>query len=199
MQKRGKQNLTKKYTNTLKPDETEKKVIYEPYILSVLVMKVYLSINEIGRNIKQNLERIIVSKIEGRCIVEGFIRPDSVHIMTYSSGKVNGDKVEFHTTFECMICHPVEGMLIECNCKTITKAGIHAEVVDKKGNTPVVVFVARDHHISNNMFEHVKENAKLLVKIIGIRYELNDPNICVIGKLMENIVDQYDKKPIRIL
>ena len=169
----------------LKQKNDKPKEIHEPYIPSVLSMKIVLSINEIGKNIKQNLERIIVSKTEGKCIVEGYIRPDSVNILTYSSGKVNAGMVEFQTTFECLVCYPVDGMLVKCNCKTITKAGIHAEVIDKKGNVPITIFIARDHHIHNNMFEHVVENSKLIVSIIGVRFELNDVNICAIGTLKQ--------------
>lgn len=162
-------------------------VIYEPYMKSVLITKVIVSITEVGKNIKQNLEKVIVSKVEGRCIVEGYVRPDSINILTYSAGKVHNGHVEFHITYECLISHPVDGMLVECYCKTITKAGIHAEVVDKNKNIPIIVFIARDHHINNNLFDKVVENAKLVVRVIGVRFELNDPNICVIGTL-KNIV-----------
>jgi len=117
--------------------------------------------------------------------VEGFIRPQSVHILTYSSGKVVSGLVEYQVTFECMVCHPVDGMLVETICKTVTKAGIHTEVIDKNGNVPITVFIARDHHINNYKFEKVVDNAKLLVSIIGIRFELNDSNICAIGKLVD--------------
>jgi DNA-directed RNA polymerase subunit E'/Rpb7 len=166
-------------------DQEEKRIIYEPYIASILNMKIVLPIVEVGKNVKQNLERMIVSKTEGKCIVEGFIRPQSVRILTYSSGKVVSGLVEFQVTFECMICHPVDGMLVEAVCKTVTKAGIHTEVIDKNGNVPITVFIARDHHINNHKFEKVVDNAKLLVSIIGIRFELNDANICAIGKLVD--------------
>ena len=83
--------------------EDEKIPIYEPYLPSILSMKVTLPITEVGGNIKANLERLIVSKTEGKCIVEGFVRPDSVNILTYSSGKVNAGLVEFMTTYECMV------------------------------------------------------------------------------------------------
>ena len=156
-----------------------------PYIRSALSMKVVLPIVEVGQNIKQNLERMIVSKTEGKCIVEGFVRPDSVSILTYSAGKVSAGYVEFLTTFECMICRPVEGMLVKCVCNTITKAGIHAEVVDHKGNTPITVFMARDHHMNDHLFERAVENSNLIATIIGVRYELNDASICCIAKLKE--------------
>jgi hypothetical protein len=41
-------------------------------------------------------------------------------------------------------------MLVESICKTVTKAGIHTEVIDKNGNVPITVFIARDHHINNH-------------------------------------------------
>ena len=83
-----------------------------------------------------------------------------------------------------MVCHPVEGMLIEkCNVKTITKAGVHAEVNDNTGVIPIVVFVARDHHFTNKKFADIKENDIITVEVIGVRFELNDPYICVIAKL----------------
>jgi len=186
-------------TRTKKDNEPKKR--YGPYIKSLLNMKVFLKITEIGRNIKENLERIISSKIEGKCIVEGFIRPDSVNVIQYSSGKVNGEFVEYHTVYECMVCHPVEGMELECVCKTVTKAGIHAEVMDQAGNIPVTMFIARDHHITNHLFGLVKENSKLLVRVIGVRFELNDPYVCAIGKLLEKLGDESNekKKPITIL
>jgi DNA-directed RNA polymerase subunit E'/Rpb7 len=165
--------------------EDQKRQIYGVYIKSLLNMKVVLSITEVGKNIKQNLERMISKKTEGRCIAEGFIRPGSISVISYSSGTVNNEKVEFQTVFECMVCHPVEGMLIECDTKTITKAGVHAEVVDKNGVVPITVFVARDHHYTDRQFAEIKENMKITIRVIGVRFELNDPYICVIGKLVE--------------
>jgi DNA-directed RNA polymerase subunit E'/Rpb7 len=157
--------------------------IYGVYIPSLLSMKVALSINEVGKNIKQNLERIISKQTEGRCIPEGYIRPKSVKVMTYSSGTVSNDKVEFQTTYECMVCHPVEGMVIECKTKTITKAGVHAEVIDETGAIPITAFIARDHHYSDKAFSEIRENMDIVVNVIGVRFELNDPYILVIGKL----------------
>lgn len=169
-------------------DKSDRK-IYGVYIQSLLTMKVILPITEVGKNMKENLEKIISKRNEGKCIAEGFIRPGSINVIRYSSGVVNNKNIEFETVFECMICHPVEGMLIECNTKTITKAGIHAEVVDSTGAIPITVFIARDHHYNDKYFNEIKENIKITVKVIGVRFELNDPYICVIGKLSNNKKD----------
>jgi DNA-directed RNA polymerase subunit E'/Rpb7 len=159
--------------------------IYGVYMNSLLTQKVILSITEIGRNIKQNLEQKIIMKNEGRCISQGFIRPNSVKIVSYSSGLVQSENIEFQAVFECMVCNPVEGMIIECTIKTITKAGIHAEVITENDVVPVTVFIAKDHYATNAYFNSVKENDKINVKVIGSRFELNDPYVCVIGQLVD--------------
>jgi hypothetical protein len=151
-------------------------------------MKVELDITEIGQNISKNLERKISILTEGKCIEQGFIKPKSIKLLQYSSGLIGNDKIIFQTDFECKICYPVEGMWIECNTKTITKAGIHAEVIDDTGVVPLVVFIARDHHLNDGLYQEVNEGTKILVEVIGIRFELNDPYICVIGKLLEKMV-----------
>ena len=158
--------------------------LYDVYIPSVLNSKVILSITEVGKNIKQNLEKTIQSNTEGKCIPEGFIKPDSVRILTYSSGNVINENVEFKTVYECMICHPVEGMKMSCNAKTITKAGVHAEIIDDTGSVPVSIFIARDHHYNNDKFNSIEENDVIRVKIIGQRFELNDEYISVIAEII---------------
>jgi|UniRef100_A0A6C0F2W9 hypothetical protein len=172
--------------------------IFGVYIKSVLTKKTVLSINEVGGNVKKILEEKITDAVEGRCIAEGFIRPGSIRIISYSSGEVTNSSVEFQTIFECMICHPVEGMKIECSSKTITKAGIHAQVVDTNDVIPVTVFIARDHHNTDKYFNSIKENMDIVIKVIGVRYELNDPYICVIGQLVEKRLEQVKKPRIKM-
>ena len=156
--------------------------VYNP---TVLTQKVYLKITEVGKKVKQNIEREIIHQTVGKCIAEGILKPNSISILNYSSGSIRGDRIEFEVVFECMVCHPVEGMLMKCITKTITKAGIHAEVVNQDGSVPVTVFVARDHHFTDKKFSKVVEGEQILVNVIGIRFELNDPFICAIAKLTE--------------
>jgi hypothetical protein len=83
-------------------------------------------------------------------------------------------------------------MLIEAVVKTVTKAGIHAEVIDdESGAIPIVAFVARDHSFNDKQFSAVKENMKIVVRVIGSRFELFDKNIWVIGKLVEQSNDSF--------
>jgi len=174
--------------------DKNKQKIYGVYNQGVLTKKIHLNIREIGKNIKKILEEKVSDIYQGRCIDEGFIKPGSISLMTYSSGVVNGEYVSFQVIFDCMICNPVEGMLVECKVKTVTKAGIHAVHTDKEGISPLTVFIARDHHNTNAYFNSVEEDTNITVKIIGVRYELDDEYICAIASLPSKMVKRDDKK-----
>ena len=174
----------KRNLKDLESSEKESKV-YGVYMKSILERKVCLNITEIGKTIKKNLESKLEHLLGGKCINEGYIKPNTIKIHNYSSGIVNNEVVEFHVIFDAMVCLPVEGMLIDCNCKTITKAGIHAQVLDDNRNIPITMFIAHDHHHRNSKFSEIKENDSLRARVIGIRYELEDNFICTIGKLVE--------------
>jgi hypothetical protein len=74
-------------------------------------------------------------------------------------------------------------MVLDATVKTITKAGIHATVEDDEGNSPITVFVARDHYQGDKQFNTITEGQAILVRVIGSRFELNDQYICVIANL----------------
>lgn len=168
-------------------EKEEKKRHQGIYMQNVLVRKVYLDINEIGGNIAANLEKKLRREIESKCIKEGYVKPRSTKIISYSCGVLKANKVEFLVTCECLICRPVEGMKIfKCLVKNITKAGIRAELrTEGDEPSPIVVFVARDHHYDNQYFATVKEDDEINVRVIGQRYELNDTYVSIIAELME--------------
>lgn len=157
--------------------------IFGVYMKSILDRKICLSITEIGKNVKSNLEVKLDAIMGGKCVNEGYIRPKSIRILNYSSGLVNNNVVEFHVVFESMVCLPIENMEIECVCKTMTKAGIHAHVIDDEKNIPITMFIARDHHHLDERFSQIKEGDKIATKVIGVRYELDDEYISVLGRL----------------
>ena len=81
-------------------------------------------------------------------------------------------------------------MVINCNAKNITKAGIRAEI---KGHfSPVIIFISRDHHLKHKTFSKIKENDDIIIRVIGKRNELNDEYISIIGEL-------YKKKKKKII
>lgn len=155
----------------------------------LITRKIPVNIINVGSNIKQTLEKVISLQIEGKCIVEGYVKQNSTKIISYSSGLVNGADIMFDVTFECLVCSPVEGMHIKCIAKNITKAGIRAETDENP--SPVVIFIARDHHYNLPYFSTIKENDEIKVRVIGQRFELNDKYISIIAELLEPKEDKY--------
>ena len=168
------QKLSKKFKKEIKNNNI--------YNRSLITKSIIIPIVSIGKNIAETIEKCIVSNFEGKCIVEGFIKPQSTKIITYSSGVVQGTNIKFEVVFECQICSPFEGMLIECVAKNITKAGIRAEsAVDVP--SPIVVFIMRDHHYMDKYFSSIKENDNITIRVVGQRFELNDKYVSIIAEL----------------
>ena len=169
----------------IKPRNTQykQKEIRTVYSLSQITKKIALPITAIGRNLQQTIEETIAAMIEGKCIVEGYVKPHSVRVITYSSGLIKGTEVVFDVVFECEVCFPVAGMLFNCIAKNITKAGIRAESADEIPS-PFVLFVARDHYYASDYFNSVEENEKFTARVIAQRFELNDKYVSIIAEIV---------------
>ena len=83
-------------------------------------------------------------------------------------------------------------MELTCVVKDVTKAGIRA--LSKEEPSPFIVFVARDHNNMNKEFSSVTAGDIINVKVIGQRYELNDPNIFIIAELVHSSEPRLKKK-----
>jgi DNA-directed RNA polymerase subunit E'/Rpb7 len=179
--------IAKQIQQKFKKKDTRIQTIYSRCLIT---RNVVLPITAIGKNIKETIEENIKFKFEGKCIVEGFIKPNSSKIITYSSGLViKGNAISFEVVFECEACFPVEGMLISCIAKNITKAGIKADSASDVPS-PIVVFIAKDHHYNNTYFSEVQEGDKFNVRVIGQRFELNDKYISIIGEIIKPKVEK---------
>ena len=166
------------------------------YMKTLITKRLILSVIYVNKNLKETLENIIKSEIEGKCTIEGYIKPGSSKIITYSSGSVTGANIMFEVVFECLASFPVEGMIIDCIAKNITKAGIRAEINETP--SPVIIFIARDHHHMSKYFSNIKEGDNIKVKVIGQRFELNDSYISIIANLIDD--DKHEgKKPKLII
>ena len=157
--------------------------------------KIEVDIGYIGKNIKEVLRKRLAEKFEGTCCRYGYVKQDSLSILNYSAGIIEDNKIIFTCTIEMLVCLPVEGMIIECQAKNITKAGIRCE--SKDSPSPVVVFIARDHHFKMKEFAQLNVDDEITVRVIGIRYELNDEYISVIAELVTS--RKPKKKPIKII
>ena len=183
---------TKQIQNKFKKRELRLSSVYSRCLITRTIM---IPITSIGKNIKQTIENNIASNFEGKCVIEGYIKPNSSKLISYSSGLIDrAVNIVFEVVFECEVCFLVEGTLIQCTAKNITKAGIKAESsIDVP--SPVIVFIARDHHYNNQYFNSIQEGDKFQVRVIGQRFELNDRYVSIIGELVKPKPEiEYSKK-----
>lgn len=164
-----------------KPFDRERIGIYSRCLIT---RPLSITITDVGKNIDKIIESTVIYQFEGKCIVEGFVKRDSVKILTFSSGIVKASNVIFEVVFECQICCPVENMLIDCVAKNITKAGIRADS-STETPSPIIVFITRDHQYSNPYFASINEGDKFVARVIGQRFELNDKYVSIIAELVE--------------
>jgi hypothetical protein len=179
------QQYTLSPTKPMKPKYKQREVtpIRSVFNRSLITKNIMLPIVSVGKNVKQTIEKTISNMVEQKCIVEGYVKPGSIKVITYSSGLIKGDNILFDVVFECEVCFPVSGMLLNCVAKNITKAGIRAES-SEYSPSPFVLFVARDHYFANDYFNSIEENQSFVARIIAQRFELNDKYISIIAEVV---------------
>lgn len=171
--------LKQTYLDITKKKMSRQKNIFCPVIDTE---KTVLSVNQLDKNYQVRLKSLLKKKLEGKCNKHGFIKEDSVNIISISSTNVYSKSAEFYVTYQALACNPVEGMIVEASVLNVTKAGIRAELINFD-QSPLVIFIARDHHNNSNYFNNLKERDTINVTIIGVQYELHDKFISVIGEL----------------
>jgi len=173
-------------------NKMDKRQIRGLYSLCQITKSIILPIIAVDNLLKQTIQKTIASMIEGKCIVEGLVKKDSVKVLTYSSGLISGDKLVFDVIIECEVWFPVAGALINCVTKSINKGGIQAESIDISPS-PFIIHISRDHFNTNNYFNSIKEGDEITVNVIAHRFELNDRFISIIGELVRP--KEYAPKP----
>jgi hypothetical protein len=74
-------------------------------------------------------------------------------------------------------------MIVECYVKNKTKLGIRAVLSDE--DTPMVIYISKEHHKFDFDNYNINEGDKLTVSIVGYHFERNDEYISVFGLLNE--------------
>lgn len=161
--------------------------LYQPSVIRHKVCVPFSSIRDFAR-IEHHLKEVVSNQIDGKCIPEGFVKPDSCKLQCYSVGTFFAGNIQFVLDIECMICCPKEGMVMSCVAKTVTQAGIRAHAFNEP--SPVVVYVSREMHDAvsknrtmTNSMDSIKPGEVIQIRVVGRRYELNDKHVSVIGEL----------------
>lgn len=177
-------NLYHPLLSVIMSQEEDSLDIYYPQMFHV---KESLTLKELEQDtdLDAYLLQKIRTKIGNRCIDMGYVKKDSIHIISRSIGKVNtshfNGEIYFHVKVEAAICKPSEGQVIRCKFVGKNKIGIFATC----GPLQVVIaFVHQDPEVVKQCEGLVKDQ-EFIVTIINYRFSLNDPSIKVIGKIID--------------
>ncbi len=166
------------------------------YFRSILKKKIIVDAQYLNENLDSYIQDYLRNKVEGKCIFEGYIRPDSVRLLKRSVGVLLGSRFTGDMTYEVAysadVCNPMEGNVYDCKVKLVNKTGILCY------NGPLSIVVGRELH-ENNMeaFNAIKAGDNIKISVIGRKYALDDKEIKVVGKVYG--LDKKNKKPKNVV
>jgi hypothetical protein len=152
------------------------------YVSNLVVETVSVKFEHCGRDMEKYFMLYARDHLEGRCIKEGYVRPETTKVITYTSGGIHGTLIEFRVLFLVQVCHPYEGMRLKCIVESVSKIGIRAVI--RKGNNPIVVYMTRELNPLIYMEDYELEQI-VEVSVLGHRFEMRDPFISVLGFLLK--------------
>lgn len=173
------------------------------YNAEILNFKVKFKFNDLTQNLNEKFIQYAKKNIMGKCHKEGYISNNHVRIIDYSSALLDGHNVYFNVNYEFMVCYPYEGMVLSCKIQNITKIGVKGVLSEDDNENPIIVFASRIHNesilsdvdemdeennedIDRNKINAIKINNIMKVKVIGFRFEINDPYLSVLGEIIKD-------------
>jgi len=150
------------------------------YFNCTLLKRVVVPSKHLNTNIDIYINDYIKKNVEGQCIHEGYVKPDTVSILKKSIGCLLGSNftgdITYDICYTAQVCNPVVGNVIECKVKFVNKMGILAS------NGPITVIIGRQFHL-NNELDKISRDDVIKVEVVAKTFSLKDTEIKVVAKL----------------
>lgn len=119
-------------------------------------------------------------KLEGKCSLHGWVKPESLKILSRSmgyveSGRFTGDIV-YHIQVQGTVINPASGILVVGQVIRKNKMGMY---VDYEGSIRIIL--PRDLHIGDEEYEAVEVGQFVECEIKKSRFQVNDEYILSVG------------------
>ena len=158
-------------------------------IKCILKETLHLEPHLMTKNIKKILTKLLKEKVGNKCIKDGYVLKDSVNIVKYSIGEMFAAHftgcVRYTILYTADLYNPCEKMDILCTIVNKNKMGILAEAGFHPTDlpAPISILLSKQHHLESDTFKELDIGKEIMINVIGKRFELNDKQIFVIGKL----------------
>ena len=121
-------------------------------------------------------------KLEGRCSPQGFIKENSLKLLSRTCGMAKSGTFTSDFTFRCKVqcdvLYPAVGDIVDTEVLKVNKMGAYSAFEDS-----LRVLMPRDLHQGNVNFDELKIGDKIRVKILKTRFQSHDEFIMAVGTL----------------
>jgi DNA-directed RNA polymerase subunit E'/Rpb7 len=127
----------------------------------------------------------VKNNVEGKCIKEGYVVPNTVIILKRSIGNMNNNQFNGNITFDITIgakvCNIPVNSVIKASVKKINKLGILAEL------GPLMIIVPKEIHQDKEPFSKINISDEIDLLVIGKTFHLNSNIISIYAKLNSEV------------
>jgi DNA-directed RNA polymerase subunit E'/Rpb7 len=152
------------------------------FFSSLIHSRIDILPHRLNQNIENEIMSIAKDKIEGKCVKEGFVQNGTLKIKKRSIGTVSNchftGAVTFDVIFEAKVCNPPKGAVLETTIYRKNKLGFKCK------HGPLDIIVPKEIHKNKDIFKNLDVNNKVNIIVIGSKFNLDDSNIAIIGKLV---------------
>jgi DNA-directed RNA polymerase subunit E'/Rpb7 len=152
------------------------------FFQSLIHSRIDILPHRLNLNIENEIMSIAKDKIEGKCVKEGFVQIGTLKIKKRSIGTVSNchftGAVTFDVIFEAKVCNPPKGAILETTIYRKNKLGFKCK------HGPLDIIVPKEIHKNKDVFKNLDINNKVNIIVIGSKFNLDDSNIAIIGKLV---------------
>tara|TARA_B110001469_G_C9517246_1_gene257574 strand:- start:280 stop:786 length:507 start_codon:yes stop_codon:yes gene_type:complete len=160
------------------------------YVKKILSKNVTISADKLCDDIGKVIKTSLDNEINGICINEGYVKPNTTKILMRSEGnmQINNFKsvVYYNIKYEVMICCPGENQIIDCIVSEVSKSHIKC-YIENVNESPLNIFLSKQHHIGDEEYSKIKSGDNIKIKILAQKFEYLDTQILIIGNFLKII------------
>jgi DNA-directed RNA polymerase subunit E'/Rpb7 len=155
------------------------------YLRRTLQSIVDVKPSELGIDTYAVILKKLQKNFEAKCISEGYVRKDSIRLISYTLGKADdpySGNVRYQVEYSADILFPVTGMILECITTLTTKMGIRAKLNNDSDN-PLDILVPRDHYVDDPYYQTLKEGDVCKLEVVANKFKWGAKDIFVLAKI----------------
>ena len=156
--------------------------------------KIYIHPRNLCQDLDGEITRAIEAKVGGICNKDGYVRKNSVNLLKRSIGLVSNETtngfVSFDVLYSIDVCNPKNGDIFECVVRLQNKVGFELEPIIKDKSdkqNPLIILVMKEHTEDKTLLSSIVKDDRVMVKVVGGKFDLGDDKIKVIGVITSKI------------